>query len=183
MKCGTGPWCRSSSSARVGKILRPRWPKAQWRARFSSTTGVTKLVAIALTLAVARVAHAQHTIAIDERLAAAAHLHVGDRVVLAPEPGGVRGDTFVVAAITRRGADPSDVARNAYRVRMHLGELQRRLGAGDKVSRFAVASTNAPRTLAAINDVAFGFRAYPSADIAVRTSKTFRVLRRFHWAI
>lgn len=144
---------------------------------------MSRFVAIALTLAVAHAGSAQQTIAIDERLAAAAHLRIGDRVVLAPEPGGVRGDTFVVGAITRRGADPSEVARNTYRVRLHLGDLQRLLGAGDKVSRFAVASTDAPRTLAAINDVAFGFRAYPSAEIAVRTSKTFRVLRRFHWAI
>ena len=137
-----------------------------------------------LAIAFAHAARAQpHTIAIDERVAAAAHLKLGDRVVLAPEPGGVRGDTFVVAAITRRGADPSDVARNAYRVRLHLGDLQRLLGAGDKVSRFAVASTAPNQTLTAINDVAFGFRAYPSADIAVRTSKTFRVLRRFHAAI
>src|SRR5215469_844038 len=183
MRSGIAPWSRCFWFARGGKILRRRWPRARWRARSASAPQVSRFVAIALTLAVAHIGSAQQTIAIDERLAAAAHLHVGDRVVLAAEPGGVRGDTFVVAAITRRGADPSEVARNAYRVRLHLGELQRRLGAGDKVSRFAVASTNAPRTLAAINDVAFGFRAYPSADIAVRTSKTFRVLRRFHWAI
>jgi putative ABC transport system permease protein len=89
----------------------------------------------------------------------------------------------VVGAITRRGADPSEVARNAYRVRLHLGDLQRLLNAGDRVSRFAVASTDQARTLTAINNAAFGFRAYPSAEIAVRTSKTFRVLRRFHAAI
>ncbi|HTD61601.1 MAG TPA: FtsX-like permease family protein [Gemmatimonadaceae bacterium] len=135
-----------------------------------------------VTAIVAAKAHAQSSIAIDERLAAAAHLGVGDRVVLTSEPD-VRGDTFVVGAITRRGADPSEVARDGYRVRLHLGDLQRLLGAGDRVSRFAVASTDPARTLARINSVAFGFRAYPSAEIAVRTSKTFRVLRRFHAAI
>ena len=46
------------------------------------------------------------TIAIDERLAADAGLRVGDRVVLAASPG-AGGDTAVVAAITKRGADPS----------------------------------------------------------------------------
>jgi putative ABC transport system permease protein len=145
----------------------------------------SKRAAIVWGLALAaHAARAQPTIAIDERLAAAAHLKLGDRVVLAPEPGGVRGDTFVVAAITRRSADPSDVARNTYRVRLHLGDLQHLLGAGDRVSRFAVATRSATgRTLAAINDVAFGFHAYPSEEIAVRTSKTFRVLRRFHAAI
>jgi putative ABC transport system permease protein len=134
----------------------------------------------------AHAARAQSTIAIDERLAAEARLKVGDKVVLSAEPGGVRGDTFVVAAITKRGADPSEVARNVDRVRLHLAALQQLLGAGDRVSRFAVV-TRAPhdeaRALAAINDAAFGFHAYPSAEIAVRTSKTFQVLRRFHAAI
>jgi putative ABC transport system permease protein len=143
-------------------------------AGFATLTLVTALVAAQ--------AHAQSSIAIDERLAAAAHLGVGDRVVLTSEPG-VRGDTFVVGAITRRGADPSEVARDGYRIRLHLGDLQRLLGAGDRVSRFAVASTDPARTLERINSVGFGFRAYPSAEIAVRTSKTFRVLRRFHAAI
>ena len=140
------------------------------------------IAAIASTLAVAPASRAQPTIAIDERLAVAAHLGIGDRVVLAREPG-VHGDTFVVAAITRRGADPSEVVSNGYRVRLHLGDLQRLLGAGDKVSRFAIVSSDRARTVAAINEVALGFRAYPSAEIAVRTSKTFRVLRRFHAAI
>jgi putative ABC transport system permease protein len=148
--------------------------------------GIRTSIAAAVALAVAvGSARAQSSIAIDERLAADAHLKVGDRVVLASEPGGVRGDTFVVRAITTRGADPSDVARNDYRVRLHLGDLQRLLGAGDRVSRFAVATRPGARdaTLAAVNNVAFGFHAYPSAEIAVRTSKTFRVLRRFHAAI
>ena len=146
--------------------------------RFSAVVAGFALV----TALAAATARAQSSIAIDERLAAAAHLGVGDRVVLTSEPG-VRGDTFVVGAITRRGADPSEVARDGYRVRLHLGDLQRLLGAGDRVSRFAVASTDPARTLERINSVAFGFRAYPSAEIAVRTSKTFRVLRRFHAAI
>jgi putative ABC transport system permease protein len=142
----------------------------------------TAAVALSLALTAAR-SQAQPGIAIDERLAADAHLTVGDRVVLAGEPGRMHSDTFVVAAITKRGTDPSEVARNGYRVRLHLGDLQRLLGAGDRVSRFAVVSRDRDHTLAAINDVAFGFRAYPSAEIAVRTSKTFRVLRRFHAAI
>ncbi len=131
-------------------------------------------------------AQAAPTIAIDERLAAEAHLAVGDRVVLAPQAGGVGGDTFVVAAITRRSADPSEVARNVSRVRLHLGDLQRLLGTGDRVDRFAIATNGSAaqaRALASINAVAFGFRAYPSATIAVRTSQTFRVLSRFQAAI
>ena len=125
------------------------------------------------------------TISIDERLAANAGLRVGDRVVISAAAGGA-GDTVVIAAVTRRGADPSDVARDEYRVRLHLDHLQALTGYGDRVDRFAVATRGpgaADRTLRAVNDVAFGFRAHRSADVAVGTSRTFQVVRRFHRAI
>jgi putative ABC transport system permease protein len=128
---------------------------------------------------------ATRTIAIDERLAADAGLRVGDRIVLSATPG-ASGDTVVVAAITRRGADPSEVARDEYRVRLHLDHLQALAGYGDRVDRFAVATRGAEgtgRALRAINDAAFGFRAHRSADIAVGTSRTFQVVSRFHRAI
>ena len=123
--------------------------------------------------------------AVDERLAADAGLKVGDRVVVASTPGGP-GDTVVVAAITRGRADPSEVARSEYRIRMHLDELQSLTDYGDRVDRFAIgtrteaAMDSAVRT---INDVAFGFRAHRSRDIAVETSRTFLVVSRFHRAI
>ena len=44
-------------------------------------------------------ARAERTIAIDERLAADVGIRVGDRVVLAPEPGSAAGDTVRVSAI------------------------------------------------------------------------------------
>jgi putative ABC transport system permease protein len=91
-----------------------------------------------------------------------------------------------IAAITRRGADPSEVARSEYRVRLHLDHLQRLSGSGDRVGRFAVQSTasSSPDSVsAAINGAAFGFRAYPAAQVAVETSATFRVVNRFHRAI
>ncbi len=140
---------------------------------------------------------ATRSIAIDERLAAAARLTVGDRVVLAPVAG-QPGDTVVIAAITRRGADPSEVARSEFRARVHLDHLQTLTGAGDRVGRFAVRSaaavaaetdassarSTAPDSVAAaINAAAFGFRAYPAAQVAVETSATFRVVDRFHRAI
>ena len=129
---------------------------------------------------------AQRTIAIDERLATDAGLRVGDRVVLAAEPGSASGDTVRVGAIVRRRADPSEVARSEYRVRMHLDHLQRLIGYGDRVDRFAMATAGggaADSVLRAVNSVAFGFRAYPSREIAVGTSKTFLVVSRFHRAI
>jgi putative ABC transport system permease protein len=130
-------------------------------------------------------AHAVRGIAVDSRLADDAGLHLGDRVVLAGAPG-EQGDTVVVAAVTRRPADPAEIARGEYRIRMHLGQLQALLGYGDRVDRFAVATRGerATREAAArINDAAFGFRAHRSADVAVETSRTFAVVSRFHRAI
>ena len=132
---------------------------------------------------------ARRTIAIDERLAADAHLRIGDRVVVAGQPGAAAagtGDTMVVAAILRPPADPSEVARDEYRVRVHLTDLQRLTEVGDRVDRFAVRSAGGPAAdsaLARINASAFGFRAYRSRDVAVQTSTTFEVVRRFHRAI
>jgi putative ABC transport system permease protein len=125
------------------------------------------------------------SIAIDERLAADAHIVIGDRLVVSTAPGGV-GDSVVVSAIVRRRADPSEVARAEYRVIMHLDELQSLTGYGDRVDRFAVATRGAAATDSAIrhiNDAAFGFQAYRSRDIAVETSGTFLVVSRFHRAI
>jgi putative ABC transport system permease protein len=128
---------------------------------------------------------APRTIAIDERLAADAGLKIGDRVVVASSPGAA-GDSVVVGAITRGRADPSEVARSEYRIRMHLDQLQSLAGYGDRVDRFAIGTRTEPGTdsaLRAINNVAFGFRAHRSRDIAVETSRTFLVVSRFHRAI
>src|SRR5256714_3260647 len=101
-------------------------------------------------------------------------------------PGVAAAETVVVAAIVQRAADPSEVARGDLRVRMHLDQLQAISGYGDRVDRFAVATT--PRADVAhlidrVNGVAFGFKAYRSRDIAVVTSRTFQVVSRFHRAI
>ena len=143
------------------------------------------------------------TIAIDESLAAKANLRLGDRVTISPRPGvddfsvmsatrtgfttGLAApETVVVGAIVRRGADPSEVARGDFLVRMHLDQLQGLSGYRDRVDRFAIAtgrSANIERLVDRINGVAFGFRAYRSRDIAVETSRTFQVVSRFHRAI
>ena len=125
------------------------------------------------------------TIAIDEVLAAQAHVHVGDRVVISARPGSP-GDTVVVAAIVRRSTDPSEVAREDLRLRAHLDQLQTLADYGDRVDRFAIETrpgVDPRRLIERINDVAFGFRAYRSSDIAVETSRTFQVVSRFHRAI
>jgi len=126
------------------------------------------------------------TAAIDERLAVDAGVKLGDRLVLSSAPDAPAGDTVVVSALVRRRADPSEVARAEYRVRLHLDELQSLIGYGDRVDRFAIATHGVTATDSAIrriNSAAFGFQAYRSRDIAVETSRTFLVVSRFHRAI
>jgi putative ABC transport system permease protein len=126
------------------------------------------------------------TAAIDERLAADANIKIGDRLVLSSAPGASAGDTIIVSALVRRRADPSEVARAEYRVRLHLDQLQSLIAYGDRVDRFAIATHGAAATDSAIrriNSAAFGFQAYRSRDIAVETSRTFLVVSRFHRAI
>jgi len=125
------------------------------------------------------------TIAVDERLAADAGVRIGDQVVIARSPGG-NGDTVVVSALVPRRADPSEVARGEYRVRLHLDQLQSLIDYGDRVDRFALSSVSPAATDSAIrriNASAFGFQAFRSRDIAVETSRTFLVVSRFHRAI
>jgi putative ABC transport system permease protein len=138
------------------------------------------------------------TVAIDDAFAARAHLKVGDTVSVSSRPGMATArepgpltqvpdaEQVVISAIVRRGADPSEVARGDFRMRMHLDQLQRVSGYGDRVDRFAIATTptaDIGRTIDRINKAAFGFKAYPSRDIAVETSRTFQVVSRFHRAI
>lgn len=128
------------------------------------------------------------TIAIDEAFAEAARLAVGDRVSLSARPGSesTAAESVVVGAIFKRSADPSEIARGDFKVRLHLDQLQRISGYGDRVDRFAIETTvsaDVARALDRVNRQAFGFRAYRSRDIAVETSRTFLVVSRFHRAI
>jgi putative ABC transport system permease protein len=78
------------------------------------------------------------------------------------------------------------VARGAYRIRLHLDALQQLVGYGDRVERFAVATRSGAVTDSAgraIDEAAFGFRAYSSHEIAVESSTTFLVVSRLHRAI
>jgi putative ABC transport system permease protein len=139
------------------------------------------------------------TIAIDEAFAERANLGIGDTVTISSRAGTVSvagatdtsaadptADTVVIGAIVKRGADPAEVARGDLRVRMHLDQIQRISGYGDRVDRFAIAtkpSADIAGTIDRINHVAFGFKAYRSRDIAIETSRTFQVVSRFHRAI
>jgi putative ABC transport system permease protein len=126
------------------------------------------------------------SVALDARLATDHGLTIGDTVRISAAPGDSLAERAVVTALLARRADPSEIARQEYRARLHLDQLQRLISYGDRVDRFAVQSRgDRERTtlLDAINASAFGFRAWPSAEIAVRTSRTFQVVRRFNSAI
>lgn len=129
---------------------------------------------------------APRTITIDERLAQDAGIAVGDRLALAATPAAPVPESVTVGAIVRRTADPAELARSEYRIRLHLDHLQQLIGYGDRVDRFAVAThegTDPDDVVRRVNASAFGFRAYRSRDIAVETSRTFQVVSRFHRAI
>jgi putative ABC transport system permease protein len=124
-------------------------------------------------------------IAVDARLADDFGLRPGSIVRLSGKPGEA-GDSVEVAAVFERKADPAEVARREYRIRTHLDHLQGLLGLDDRVDRFAVGvpdSIPIDSAVARINHVAFGFRAHKSGDVAVQSSRTFRVVERFHRAI
>lgn len=124
-------------------------------------------------------------IAIDERMAADLGLAVGDTVQVGQRPGEPTQRVFI-ASVYQRRADPSEVARREYRVRLHLDQLQSLLELDDRVDRFAIGTPQGSRTDSAvthINHVAFGFRAHRSRDVAVGSSRTFQVVERFHRAI
>lgn len=124
-------------------------------------------------------------IAIDARMSGDLGLGIGSVVRLSGKPGAA-GDSVRVAAIFERKADPAEVARREYRIRTHLDHLQGMLGLDDRVDRFAVGvrdGVDPDSAIARINHVAFGFRAHKSTDVAVQSSRTFRVVERFHTAI
>lgn len=126
------------------------------------------------------------SIALDARLAIDAGVRLGDTVRVSATTADTMAERVVVGALLARRADPSEIARSEYRARLHLDQLQRLIGYGDRVDRFAIRSTgdsSRNALLTSINSAAFGFKAWPSADIAVKTSRTFQVVRRFHRAI
>lgn len=150
---------------------------------------LTLVVAIALGVTSAAPLAAQGStargIAIDARMAEDLGLAVGARVRISAKPG-EPGDSATIAAIYERKADPAEVARREYRVRLHLDQLQQLMELDDRVDRFAVGTregASIDSALARINHVAFGFRAHKSRDVAVQSSRTFRVVERFHTAI
>lgn len=125
------------------------------------------------------------TVALERRLAQRLGTRVGDTLSVGREAGAL-GRRVIVGAIYEPPRDPSAITKREYYLRFHLAELAALLGAPDRVDRFGVAlepGVAPAQAAASLNRVAFGFRAYPSADIASESSQTFRVVSRFHQAI
>jgi putative ABC transport system permease protein len=125
------------------------------------------------------------SVALERRLAERLGARVGDTLTVGLDAGG-SGRSAVIAAIYEPAADPSAITKREFYLRLHLADLASLLGAPDRVDRFGVGLVGGVRpTVAAqkLNQLAFGFRAYPSAEIASESSQTFRVVSRFHAAI
>lgn len=110
---------------------------------------------------------------------------MGDTVALAARAGD-EGVPRVVAAIYEPAPDPATVLRAERRIRLQLPDLAQLIGAPDRVDRIGVAlaeGVEADSAARALDAVAFGYRALPSAAVAARASTTFEVVSRFHDAI
>ena len=151
---------------------------------------MTGALALALALAQQPAAAARPEplpeVLVDRRLAESVPLRPGDTVRVRTLAGRGEPRPFVVAGVFEREADPNRISRNEMEVRFHLPDLQALLPQPDRVDRFALVLKRGARADSAarwVEGVAFGTRAFGSAELADQTSATFRVVSRFHDAI
>ena len=141
-----------------------------------------------MTIAIALLLLAlQHPgILLDRRLAEALPAEVGDTLHVQAVAGSTGPRPFIVEGIFERAADPNRISRNEFEVRFHLPDLEALLPNHDRVDRFAVAlspGANADSAARWIESLAYGTQVFDAAELAGRTSTTFRVISRFHDAI
>jgi len=142
-------------------------------------------ILLAFLPAVPAAAQGVPDVAVERRMADELGLRVGDTLRIGTAPDSMRLQARV-AAIYEPAADPATVLRRELRVRMHLPDLAALLGRRDRVDRFGVAlatGVSADSVAHSLSESAFGYRAYPSTQIASESSQTFRVVSRFHRAI
>jgi len=143
------------------------------------------LLVVALTLLGARSGRAQAIgIAVEQRLAVAAQLSVGDTVTVASDRSG--RVPAVVEAIYTGHDDPSTLMRRDLHVRLHLADLAALLGQPDRVDRIGLGLAPDVPIRVAIDRLepgAFGYRLLPTEEVAATSSTTFVVVARFHRAI
>lgn len=112
-------------------------------------------------------------------------LKLGDTIWLGPTPDSTTHPARLVAIYESR-PDPAEVAKRERHIRLHLPLLATLLGAPDRVDRFSIGlnpGISSDSAVAAVNQNAFGYRAYSSTAIASESSQTFLVVSRFHRAI
>ncbi|MDQ2671036.1 MAG: ABC transporter permease [Gemmatimonadota bacterium] len=151
------------------------------RALFAALITVVPAAAAGQQTAPARVVE----IALEQRLADSLNLSVGDTVRFGTEAAAL-DRLAVVAAIYRPPPDPATILRRDYRARLHLSDMEAVTGQPDRIDRIGVALEAGADPAAAaelLNRTAFGFHAYPSAELAAESSRTFAVVSRFHRAI
>jgi|CXWL01.1.fsa_nt_gi putative ABC transport system permease protein len=124
-------------------------------------------------------------IAIEQRLADASGLGVGDTLSVSSPNGGLRRPA-VVSAIIEPRADPATILRKEYRVRFHLADLAELLGQPDRIDRAALSlqpGVNPDSARLLLGRTAFGYELHGTSALASSSSTTFLVVSRFHQAI
>jgi putative ABC transport system permease protein len=124
-------------------------------------------------------------VAIERELANELGLGLGDTLRLSTAADSV-GSLFTIAAIYQPSADPAEIAKREYHLRLHLPDLAGLLGTPDRVDRLSIGITpgvSADSAASVLNRTAYGYRVYNSDAIASESSQTFLVVSRFHRAI
>lgn len=135
-------------------------------------------------------AAAQHDVpsdvVISDRTAAQLGVSVGDTLEVAANAAWRDAQRLVVRGIYRPGVDPFEVGNEQHHLVMHLPDLERLMGAEDRVDRFTVKlrdPAQAARVADDINALGIGVAAYTSQELAAINSSTFVVITQFHRAI
>jgi putative ABC transport system permease protein len=122
---------------------------------------------------------------VERRLAEQLALAPGSAVRIADAPER-EGCPARIAGVYEPEADPSELARDRWRVILHLPDLARFADREDEVDRFSVLLTDreeASELATRIDALMPGTRALRGEEVAARASTTFEVVRRFHRAI
>jgi putative ABC transport system permease protein len=141
---------------------------------------------LSLCLCVSIASAGEPEILINKRLAAVLSLKAGDIVEISSTGDMRNGEKFRVASIYEDKADPSQVPLKRSTIKMHLPDLERITGKIDQLDLISIQLKKGgdQSTLAArLNGEAIGFTAFSAQELAVRTSTTFLVVKRFHQAI
>jgi len=122
---------------------------------------------------------------ISRPLAEDAGLAAGEPLRLSSRPDSV-GCPATVSGVYELPADPYRLTEDRPRVLLHLPHLASLTGRSGQVDRFSVAlreDASPDSVVPALESLLPGTRVLETAEVAARTSTTFRVVKRFHRAI